>query len=181
MRQVRCSFLTDGGLCFRPDGVSGDAFSGTIDDIQINLSTTAAAADSLSNTFADNVGTNDAVVYNRGSLSMSSADTGAGPRDFDVVVNFHTAFLYDPSAGNLLLDVRNYSGGTTTQFDAHNVTSDGVSRLWARDVNQLFGAGSDSYASLGLVTQFKYSAVPEPATMAVLGLGAAALIRRRKK
>jgi hypothetical protein len=93
----------------------------------------------LSATFANNVGADDTVVFS-GPLSLSSAFTGpsAGPKDFDIVITLQTPFLYDPSAGNLLLDVRNFSGGTTIQFDAEASDSDPVSRTFTAftgDVN----------------------------------------------
>ena len=40
-----------------------------------------------------------------------------------------TPFFYDPSLGNLLLDVRNFGGGATTYFDSVDEFSDGVSRV----------------------------------------------------
>src|SRR5690242_878780 len=43
-------------LAFRPDGLVGHAFSVTISNIQIDLSTTIAAPDGLSSIFASNVG-----------------------------------------------------------------------------------------------------------------------------
>src|SRR5262249_21659069 len=101
-------------IAFRPDAQIGGAFSSIIPNIQINLSTTSATPDGLSATFANNVGSDDTVVFS-GSLSLSSAFTGppGGPKAFDIIINLQTPFLYNPSAGNLLLDVRNFSGGTT--------------------------------------------------------------------
>jgi hypothetical protein len=156
-------------IAFRPDGGSGDPFSTTLLDIQINLSTTSGVPDSLSSTFANNVGADDTIVYARGSLALSSADTGVGPRDFDIVITFTTPFLYDPTQGNLLLDVRNFGGGTTTQFDAH-LAFDSTSRAYFGNVNGTTGTADNS----GLVTQFLTSSsepVPEPTTLSIFGLG----------
>jgi hypothetical protein len=150
-------------LAFRPDAQTGHAFSFTIADIQINLSTTAMAPDALSLTFADNVGADDTVVFS-GALPLSSAFTGpaAGPKNFDIVIALQTPFLYDPTAGNLLLDVRNFSGGSTAQFDAHQA-GDAVSRVntIAGDVNS---PTADLGDSLGLVTQFRLTG---PTTVAL--------------
>jgi hypothetical protein len=141
-------------IAFRPDAEGGAAFSSTISSIQINLSTTSAAPDGLSTTFADNVGVDNTVVFS-GALSLSSAFTGpaAGPKDFDIVINFQVPFLYDPTAGNLLLDVRNFSGGTTTQFDAEFSGSDPVSRT-ASISGGVNSPTADFMDTLGLVTQF---------------------------
>jgi hypothetical protein len=177
-------------IAFRPDaGSQGSAFSSTLPDVRIDLSTTSVAPDHLNATFASNVGANDTIVYGGstgGSLALSSADTGPanGPKDFDIVINLTTPFVYDPSAGNLLLDVRNFSGGTTTQFDAQLTNGDAVSRAYAND--GVDSPTATAFNTLGLVTQFTVDPVPEPASFTLLGMGVAGLmcyagLRRRKK
>jgi hypothetical protein len=154
-------------LLFRPDAVFGFAFSSTLPDIQIDLSETHAAPDAMSTTFANNVGADDTVVYARGSLSLSSADTGpaGGPKNFDIVINLTTPFLYNPLAGNLLLDVRNFGGGQTTDFDAERAT-DGSSRV----LNESVAGATGSADSVALVTEFRFTpAVPEPSSWLLLG------------
>jgi hypothetical protein len=54
--------ITITGIAFRPDLGAGDAFTSTISNIQINLSTTSRSPDNLSTTFANNVGADDTVV-----------------------------------------------------------------------------------------------------------------------
>lgn len=150
---------------FRPDFVAGSSFSSVLPDVQVNLSTTAAAPDGLSSTYADNIGPDDTVVSS-GPLPLSSDATGFGPLDFDIVVPLNTPFLYDPTQGNLLLDVRNYGGGVwTTAFDAEDTIGDATSRV---TTNHIVGSVDSPTASLndswGLVTQFVY----EAASLAVL-------------
>jgi hypothetical protein len=167
--------LTITQLLFRPDGVTGAAFSGTIPDIQINLSTTSASPDAgLSLTFASNVGADDQTVYARGALALSSSNTGS-PKNFDIVINLTTPFTYNPLLGNLLLDVRLFddAGVATTLFDAQNTSGDSISRASTANVTGTTATVKDS---AGLVTEFVYSpysppAVPEPATMILLGSG----------
>lgn len=169
------------GIDFRPDASFGAAFSSTLPNISIDLSTTAAAVGGLSLTFASNIGSNDTVELPSGPLSLSSADTGpvGGPKNFDIAINFTTPFLYDPSKGNLLLEVVNSGGGSTTPFDADG-TSNVVSRIWANDASS---ATATDFDSQGLVTQFVFrstTAVPEPGLPVLCGiaLGAIALNRR---
>ena len=181
------------GMSFRPDDSEfGGAFSTILSDVQINMSTTTKAVDGLSNTFSENVGADDKVVYARGPLALSSAFTGAGPKDFDIHIVFTSSFLYDPLLGNLLLDVRNFGGGFTTYFDAAYSEIDVVSRVSASDVNALFpgpDARTDSNDSLGLITQFDtqdpdprdISEVPEPGTCVLVGIGLAGVARRVRK
>ena len=115
---------------YRPDRTHGAAFSTTIANIQINMSTTTRGAESLSSTFANNTGPNDTVVFS-GPLSISSTFTGppAGPKNFDIIIPLQTPFLYDPAAGNLLVDVRNFSGGAATGLSGQAVAGDAASRV----------------------------------------------------
>jgi hypothetical protein len=143
-------------ILLRPDAVNGGAFSETLSSIQINLSTTSKKPSSLSQTFSQNVGNDDTVVYS-GSLPLSSAFSGpaGGPMNFDVVITLQTPFYYDSTAGNLLLDVRNYGGGRTTQFDAQDAP-DSTARVWSLDLNSTTAAGSDPFPSAGLVVRFMF-------------------------
>lgn len=155
------------------------AFSSTIASIQISLSTIAAGADGLSATFASNIGGNNTQVYN-GSLTLSSTN-GPGPGNthvFDVVINFQTPFLYNPGAGNLLLDVQNNSGANafvgSNFFDAISNVGDSVSRVFGPEGNG--GATSGTPDTLGLIVQFTTAAVPEPTTLALMGVTGLAVI-----
>lgn len=156
-------------VAFRPDGPLGHAFSVTIGSIQIDLSTTLAAPDGLSGTFASNVGLDDTMVFS-GSLNLSSAFTGpsGGPKAFDIIVNLTTPFLYNPSLGNLLLDVRNLSGeptGLAGEFDSQFTLGDPVSRTFGGIASTTASAAD----SEGLVTQF--TIIPEPSTIGLLAIG----------
>lgn len=173
-------------IAFRPDAEMGSAFSSTLSDIQINLSTTSKAPDNLSTTFAENVGSDDTVVFNRGSLPVSSADTGpsAGPKNFDIIINFTNPFIYNPSVGNLLLDIRKFSSDTTTAFDGAFIPGDSVSVVFAVGDASLATANQPAN-TFGLATQFTATPVPEPSeALGVLALGAfggGSLLKRKLK
>jgi hypothetical protein len=143
-------------ITFRPEGrLLGDgAVSGTIPHVEIRLSTTTVEPQSLGETFADNVGPDEQVVFN-GSLSFSSANVGnPGPKPFDLVIALKVPFLYDPRVGNLVLDVRNFGGPFITSMDATG--SPATSRVYS----PLFGGSVDSItgtvASTGLVARFTF-------------------------
>ncbi len=145
---------------FRPSARYGAAFTATISNINIRLSTTPVAPVALSPTFAQNVGSNETVVFN-GALPLSSAFSGAasGPKAFDMVVTLTTPFTYDPAAGNLLIDFRNYSSSTATHVDA-GASPD-------RKANRAFAVGADSTTATTVdfgsdVLQFAYTPVSSP-------------------
>jgi hypothetical protein len=178
-------------IAFRPDVVFGTAFSSTLPNIRIDLSTTTAAADGLSLTFANNVGLNDTIVFS-GALTLSSAFTGpaAGPKDFDIVINLTSPFLYDPTQGNLLMDVRNFGGGSTTVFDAQETLGDAVSRVSSQllGVDVPTGEPDRFVTSLGLVTRFsdETQSVPDSISWwvgdaALFGVMLISLVHRRRQ
>ncbi|WP_217358209.1 PEP-CTERM sorting domain-containing protein [Anabaena sp. UHCC 0187] len=139
----------------------------------INLSTTNKAVNGLSNIFASNIGANNQSFF-VGSLSGAISDG-----KFSITGN---SFLYDPSQGNLLLDVSKDGGSYDfSAFLDYNPSSNGsFSRLFSFD-NSSSGNIHDNY---GLVTEFSSASksVPEPASlMGILGLGAFGVTSLRKR
>jgi hypothetical protein len=169
-------------IAFRPDVTFGGAFSETIANIQIDLSTTSAPPDGLSDTLATNVGADDKVVYT-GSLGISTSFTGpaGGPKAFDIIINLANPFFYNPNLGNLLLDVTNFSGASQLTcalapcmdfLDAESTLVDSVSRIWSP-------IGGSSFPHLGhdtsgLVTQF--TIVPEPRNFGLFAISSLFLV-----
>ena len=174
-------FITE--IRFRPDRSSGEAFSSTLPQIRIDLSTTSAAEGTLSTTFASNTGLDAMIVYGGAtgsSLALSSAFNGPvhGPKDFDIVITLTTPFFYNPALGNLLMDVRNFGGGITTTFDSANESDDGTSRILTTS-SGVNSAVANSADATGLVTAFTTVLVPEPSGVLMLaGPGLTLLFRR---
>src|SRR5258706_2805000 len=140
---------------YRPSGTVGFAFTSSIPNIQLNLSTSSANPEALSATFANNRGANDTLVF-QGPITLSSRFIGpsGGPKAFDIIFPLQTAFLYDPSAGNLVVELRNFSNNNEAAYpDAVGVPGDGAGRVFSTDPNALSGApdtGSD-------IAQFVYT------------------------
>ncbi len=174
-------------ITFRQD-IHGVPFKATFEGVRIALSTTDRPVDGLGTTFADNVGADESVVYSGELPIFSMVDTTGGlPRALDIAINLRTPFLYDPSKGNLLLDITNPSLVSTSGLDAQEMGGDGTSRVYAYGADLSRGTAD----SIGLVTRFQTggpeglpqpplpTTVPEPGPIAVLGLGLVMLAARR--
>jgi hypothetical protein len=140
-------------------------------------STTYTPVDILSPNLADNIGTPLQTFYSGTSISGMSPNGS-----LEYTINGTTPYLYDPSQGNLLMDIY-----VTNQADEPDPFTQGsmqadrsgevMSRAYA--IANL-GNGRDT---IGLVTQF--NPTPEPASLTLLSLGALSLVgygwRRRKQ
>jgi hypothetical protein len=148
-------------------------------DFTLSLSTTSLGlnvdgAGGISSTNPDgNVGADQTLF---GSFSIG----GAAPSTLSFV---GTPFFYDPSLGNLLLDLRvtditgTPQGEGNAYFQAMNNST---------DFSRAHDFGSE-FTEWGLVTRFDYGTapvVPEPATMTLLATGLVGMLgarRRRRK
>lgn len=162
------------GMLVREDRLHQNGFSSDFPDFQINLSTTTRAVDGLSSVFSENIGPDNRAVVPRGAFHVGiSASTPFGGSD-GAAIFFTTPFFYDPSQGNLLLDIFNFGGGSTAwgvppgfgpaYVDASTVTGDTVSSLFSTDVHSSAG----TLSTMGLVTRLWFTPVPEPSTWALM-------------
>jgi hypothetical protein len=182
---------------FRVDELSGGLEAITFTDITVNMSTTQEVAGALptgSTEILDaNHGADVQTVFSGGftwdacgtpdTCALRTCGPDLTPTPFDQAIVLDQPFDYDPSLGNLLLEVFNLD--TTPQiqlFDAAEVPTPVTSRV--REVldpitqNHLFPT---NFPNVGLVTEFVYT-VPEPgaaALAAVVGIALAALRRAR--
>lgn len=185
-------------VSFRPFANFGSLFFGntlTVSDVTITLSTTPRGGEGPgqpSESFASNVGADVRTVFS-GPLTLSTAFTPAagGTLAFDYTVRFQQPFLYDPAAGNLLLDVLVPTTATVggngllgfVTFDTVNTLNDGIFAVVA---NSNGAAASGVLSTAGPVTRFEVTptaVVPAPAgvVLAAAGIGTVLLGRVRRR
>lgn len=175
---------TISGLSFRayPGAAPSGFFSNSVSasDSLIRLSTTAVSANEASGlqpsaTFNSNLGADATTVFS-GALTLTTAATGVGPQPFDYTITFANPFLYDPSAGNLLLDFLIPVGATVSgggfgflTFDNANTLNDGL-----RSVVEINSGGATTgfLDTSGAITAFDVTsvagAVPEPGAWSLM-------------
>jgi hypothetical protein len=136
-----------------------------VQDIEVRLSTTAKEPDALDNVDHDaNLGLDSTLVYD-GGLNWPAPSAGI-PRPFELPIVFTTPFEYDPTAGNLLVEVYNLSESFPLEYglDAHSAT-DETSRVLELKNKETGDPVIPAASTIGLVTQFVYT-VPEAESLA---------------
>jgi hypothetical protein len=165
-------FLQLDGLAFRLSSLGIDSFSSTaaFDRVQVLLSTSNGP---FTTSFEQNHGLNLLAVYDRPLTLMGNVPPGTTPSAFDLQISFDIPFLYDPSSGNLLVEIRKYGTQSLSGLAAADIPG---GRFYSKT---MFGV--ETYSG-GLETQFSYQVVPEPRTSIILlaGAGALWLAKRRQ-
>jgi len=120
----------------RPHAGVGQAFSATASNLKITFSTSTAQPESLSPTFANNIGPDSTIVF-QGSINLSSSFTGpaGGPKDFDIIIPLTTPFPYDSRNGNLLVEFLNSAQSSVTYVDSGGLLNDQAGRAFGYGLN----------------------------------------------
>ncbi len=172
------------GVSFRLyNGITGTYTGATWASYDIRVGQGVAPSAGVT-TFASNF-TGGSTLVQTGALTMSGftqTNTGATPNAWSNVISFTTPHVY--TGGHLILEFRHTGSGITNPANAflEAVGTAGVG--YGTDYRSFTAVGAT--ATVGAQATFtmarvSYTPVPEPATMAALGLGVVALIRRRRK
>ena len=166
------------GLQFRLDGTepNSPAASVVIANFDVYLGPSAFAAGALTSSVAANQGAGT-VLARSGSLSIPahSFTGGAGPNPFGLQIVFTTPFTY--TGGNLLLTLTYSAPTTDLYFDLAATVTGAQART---EANYNSPTVTNDLGTKAIVTEFTYTAAPEPTT-AVLLLGGAALLGWRRR
>jgi hypothetical protein len=145
-------------------------FDAVLPEVEIRLSTSSARVDQLNPVFAENVGADETIVYNRGPLRLIAASQAGSPH---AQVNFHRPFFYDAAQGSLLLEIRHYRPITDEDIiarvhplDAEDEIEDAVSRIYAYDVEAETATFEDT---VGFWTRLYVTVVPKLQARAAAG------------
>lgn len=161
-------------IAFRGDAFVGRDYATTLTGVEAHLSTTSKAVDSLSPVFDLNVGPDDKIVVGGAPIFIGGSGGHGNLEAWSLIFDFRSnPFPYNPAAGNLLLDIKVFTGASTSPFDAVDATGDTVSSVFAYG-NPMPTSGQTS--SLGLATFLGVRPVPEPSTVPLFFLGLLVLV-----
>ena len=151
------SFLTQ--FAWRPDRILGQSGPHSV-NLRIYASTTTRSVAGLSMTFADNLGADNTLVFN-GTLNWATGNL-PGPgntRQFDIVFPCTTPFLYDPAAGNLLLDTQLSDNGQSQSITIDTVVGNPTAREIVNTTSST-AVTAEFVAPFVQVTQFTFEPPP---------------------
>ena len=167
------------GFNFRSDRTQTQAVDWIIPDEQIWMSTTNKT--SLTNVFDDNHGPNKALLFD-GTMTYPFLGTGpaAGPRPFADGTRLQTPFYYDPSQGNLVVELRDFDKNYPIPASIDVVTIPSASIRTLLNEGNPNGATGVPIPNTVAPMRFEF-VVPEPSAAVLAGLACVNLLAWRRK
>jgi hypothetical protein len=163
---------------FRLDATNGTLINNETATLEVRMSTTSRAPDSLSPVYADNIGLDNTLVFSGTIQWAANPSPGGGAQAFELPIFLQQEFLYRPALGNLLVDITVSTSTIRAQLDAWQQSPDPVSVVYGSSAS-----GSGTLSTIGLVTRFDGTLVPEPAPilLALIGCLTMRFLKGRKR
>jgi hypothetical protein len=166
-------------IAFRLDGSATNVATMLFGNTTLILSMTSRSPDGLSSVFADNRSPDAVTVRSGGDTFGGNPPSPGSISAFDTVFTFDTPFFYNPGQGNLLIELAGSAGHVFAPgaMDAESTIGDSVS--WVMAQSAFVSSGTAS--TLGLITQFEMTPVPEPSAivLVLIGLGTWFFLKRK--
>lgn len=169
-------------VAYRSDSVFWRKIDVTFTDLNIRVSTTSAYAQALSRVYDQNLGPDLVEVFAGNYHLVASGEY----RQFVTLFTFDNPFLYDPAAGNLLIDFR-FMGeqvGVISEYSAFDRISstegsstDSTSGLRSTDPLAVMTSNIPSDPP---ILQIAFTQIPEPQTVFLFAIGAILTCRRSR-
>ena len=160
------------GIVFRlsTQGSGGGDSTARFGRVEILVSSSGGP---FSTALSQNHGQDLAVVYDQALTLSGLVPAGTTPSTFDLEIPFTMPFLYNPSVGALVVEIRKYG-------------PEGLSVLGGAEIpGSTFyfnrGFGVETSGNIGLETSFTYQVVPEPSVNAIVILGIVCVLATRCK
>ena len=153
-------------------------WAGNVTGVEIGVSTIQKTSASLSPIFAQNLGGDRTLLSKTTDIFLLSNLPGGTGNASEFSLSFGSnkdGFFYDPSAGNLLLDIRGL--GFPFALDAYT-SAENVSVTFS-SIDHSFSQGK--LLQKGLVVLFAFYPVPEPTRVGLFALGVISLAIARKR
>jgi len=154
------------GISFRLDSTAAQRLLGPWSSLTITMATTSQSPDGLSPNMADNAGPATS-VFGGPLFFNATPDPGMASQPFNIHIGFSQPYYYVLPQGNLSMFMFGIGGQQIVALDAEATVGDGIGSVFANG-STLSGTPS----TLGLITRFDITPVPEPSTGALCILGA---------
>jgi hypothetical protein len=163
---------------FRADRTQTQSVDWIIPHEQVWMSTTSLT--SLTNGFDANHGPDKQMVFD-GTMTFPFLGTGpaAGPRPFADGTRLQMPFYYDPSQGNLVIELRDFDKNYPVPASIDVATFPGANIRTLLNVGNPNGATGAPIPNLFAPMQFEF-VVPEPSSIALTGFAVVCLLAWRR-